>query len=91
MKLSIEEIKNLHSTLKDGWVIEENTLIKEFEFQSFLNAFSFMTIIAMHAHLMNHHPRFINSYNTVRIELITHDFNGLTFLDFEFAKFIDQI
>nr|HQU55899.1 4a-hydroxytetrahydrobiopterin dehydratase [Chitinophagaceae bacterium] len=46
---------------------------KNFQFVSFIEAFAFMTRVAIEAEKMNHHPLWTNVYNTVEIWLSTHD------------------
>ena len=41
------------------------------------------------AESLNHHPKIVNTYNTVKIELWTHDQNAITELDFKLADEID--
>ena len=55
------------------WVEENNKLTATFTFSNFIEAFSFMTQVALIAEKMNHHPNWSNVYNTVNIELTTHD------------------
>jgi 4a-hydroxytetrahydrobiopterin dehydratase len=55
------------------WKEENNSLSKSFEFKNFIEAFSFMTKVAMIAEKMNHHPEWRNVYNKVDIILTTHD------------------
>ncbi|CAM4152279.1 MULTISPECIES: 4a-hydroxytetrahydrobiopterin dehydratase [Flavobacterium] len=55
------------------WKEENNSLSKSFEFKNFIEAFSFMTKVAMIAEKMNHHPEWKNVYNKVDIILTTHD------------------
>lgn len=66
-------------------------LHKEIVFADFVEAFSFMTKIALHAEKMNHHPEWFNVYNRVTIDLMTHDAGGITSNDMELAKFIESI
>jgi len=55
------------------WKQENNKLKKEFSFPNFVEAFGFMTKVAMVAEKLNHHPSWRNTYNKVTIELSTHD------------------
>ena len=59
-------------------------------FGDFMQAFSFMTKVALHAEKMNHHPEWFNVYNRVTIDLMTHDAGGITSNDVELAKFIES-
>jgi 4a-hydroxytetrahydrobiopterin dehydratase len=50
-----------------------------------------MTKVAMNAEKMNHHPEWFNVYNRVRIDLVTHDVNGISNYDIALATIIDTI
>jgi 4a-hydroxytetrahydrobiopterin dehydratase len=75
-----------------GWKLNsQNRLEAEFKFKNFAEAFSFMTRIAFEAEKMDHHPDWSNSYNRVKIELVTHDSGGLTEKDLKLARKISAI
>ena len=48
-----------------------------------------MTMIALKAEQMDHHPEWENVYNKVKITLTTHDAGGLSKLDYDLAIYID--
>ncbi len=74
------------------WQETDNQLTATFKFQDFVQAFAFMTEVAFHAEKMNHHPNWSNVYNTVEINLSTHDAgNVVTDKDRELAKAIDKV
>ncbi|MDO8966453.1 MAG: 4a-hydroxytetrahydrobiopterin dehydratase [Algoriphagus sp.] len=74
------------------WVEKNNKLTKSFKFSDFQEAFAFMTRVAFLAEKHNHHPNWSNVYNTVDIELTTHDKgNTVTEKDRKLAKAIDEI
>jgi 4a-hydroxytetrahydrobiopterin dehydratase len=74
------------------WQKIDNKLYKKFVFSSFIDAFSFMTGVAMVAEKMNHHPRWTNVWNTVEIWLSTHDAGDIiTEKDQELADGIDAV
>ena len=69
-----------------------NRLTKNFKFKNFVEAFSFMTRVALIAEKMNHHPNWSNVYNTVNISLNTHDAgNTVTEKDRKLAAEIDKL
>lgn len=75
-----------------NWKEENNTLKRDFKFKNFIEAWSFMTKVAMVVEKMNHHPEWSNVYNTVSITLTTHDKgNTITDKDWELAKKIDEL
>lgn len=74
------------------WTEEDNKLKRTFQFQNFVEAFGFMTQVAILAEKMDHHPYWSNVYNTVAIELCTHDKgNIVTDRDHKLAAAIDQL
>ena len=80
-------LQELNAALEDGqqWQIIDDKLCKEFKFKSFIRAFGWMSQIAIWAEKLNHHPEWFNVYNRVRIELTTHDVDGISDLDFKLA------
>ena len=80
----------LKENLKD-WAFENDTIFRNFKFKTFVEAFSFMTAVALEAEKMNHHPDWSNSYNKVSIVLTNHEAGGVTQLDFDLAGTIDKI
>ncbi|CAN5436236.1 4a-hydroxytetrahydrobiopterin dehydratase [soil metagenome] len=74
------------------WTEEDNMLKRSFEFEDFIQAFSFMTKVALLAEKMNHHPNWSNVYNKVEIALTSHDKgNTVTERDHKLAKAIDKL
>ncbi len=74
------------------WKEKNNALTQTFKFKNFVEAWAFMTKVAMVAEKMNHHPEWSNVYNTVNITLTTHDKgNTITEKDRELAKKIDEL
>ena len=75
----------------DSWSLENNKLHREYIFNNFIEAFAFMTKVALIAESNNHHPEWFNVYKKVVIDLTTHESKGITKLDFELAQKIEQI
>lgn len=74
------------------WKEIDNALVKQFEFKNFIEAFSFMTKVALIAEKMSHHPEWKNVYNKVEIKLTTHDEgNMITEKDKKLANAIDEL
>jgi len=89
-KLSAEEISPRLAALP-GWSVASGKLKKEFQFKSFVEAFGFMSSVALLAESMNHHPEWSNVYNRVTIELVTHDAGGLSSRGFDLAEKIEAL
>ena len=81
-----EELKKL-----EGWAIKDNKLYKEFQFDSFNQAFGFMTRAAMEIEKMNHHPEWFNVYNRITVDLTTHDAGGITNNDINLARILNSL
>ncbi|MGF1534648.1 MAG: 4a-hydroxytetrahydrobiopterin dehydratase [Bernardetiaceae bacterium] len=74
------------------WTEENNRLKRTFKFPDFITAFAFMTKVAFLAERFDHHPNWSNVYNTVVIELTTHDAgNTITEKDRQLAAAIDAL
>ena len=90
--LSESDLQNALDSLPD-WDIENDGLKREFKFSNFIEAFAFISKVAIHAEKLNHHPEIYNCYNKVTISgLRTHDANNaITTLDIELAKRISKL
>ena len=89
-KLSDSEIQENLAQLS-GWNIENGKLHKNFQFQSFVEAFGFMTKTALAAEAMNHHPEWFNVYNRVETTLTPHDADGVSQRDIDLANAIEGL
>jgi 4a-hydroxytetrahydrobiopterin dehydratase len=75
----------------NNWSYLQEKLYAEFTFPSFIDAFGFMTRVALIAESMDHHPSWSNVYNRVRIHLTTHAVSGISERDFELAGRINAL
>ena len=75
--------------MENKWVQNQGKLVKTFQFKDFKEALSFINKVGEKAESMNHHPKIVNIYNSVTIELWTHDQNAVSELDFQLADEID--
>ncbi|MCB1729249.1 MAG: 4a-hydroxytetrahydrobiopterin dehydratase [Halieaceae bacterium] len=89
-KLSPAEIEELLPALPD-WGLDKHKLFRHFVFENFIDAFGFMTQVALLAETMNHHPEWSNVYNRVEIYLTSHDVDGISERDFILARRIDSL
>ena len=74
-----------------SWIIDNKSIKKEFKFDNFIDAFGFMSKVALLSEKMDHHPNWQNIYNKVKIELTTHDKGGITTNDIKLAESIDKL
>ncbi len=85
-----QEIQSALSGLP-SWSLVGGKLHREFKFQDFVGAFGFMTKVAILAEKINHHPEWSNVYNSVVLDLSTHEVGGISALDVDLARSIDAV
>jgi 4a-hydroxytetrahydrobiopterin dehydratase len=78
------------SELED-WSIQNGKLHRQYQFPSFVEAFGFMSSLALVAESIGHHPEWFNVYNRVTIDLTTHDAGGITQKDVDLAKKANEL
>lgn len=89
--LTKTEVKKYLSANLKNWSFDGEYIKRDFKFKTFVQAFSFMTAVALEAEKIDHHPEWNNVYNKVTINLNTHDAKGITQLDFDLAGIIDKL
>jgi len=77
----------------DAWAHDEkrDAIHRSIKFGNFVEAFGFMTQVAILAEKADHHPEWSNVWNKVDILLTTHDAGGLTQRDIALATQIDAL
>lgn len=73
------------------WKVENNKLIKEFNFNSFEKAVAFVNSVANIAKKYNHHPEIYNYYTKVVISLYSVEQKQITTQDHQIAQEIDLL
>ena len=84
----------LDPLLETGWTMTDDgrdAIHKTFEFADFVEAFAWMTQVAIWAEKWDHHPEWFNVYKTVKVTLTTHDVGGLSTLDVKLARKLDSL
>ena len=74
-----------------GWSLAGGKLHKAFAFKDFVEAWGFMSAVALVAETMGHHPEWSNVWNRVTVDLTTHDAGGISALDFNLAARMEAI
>src|ERR1700744_4593445 len=90
LKLSDKEVTAQLAKLPE-WSLLAGKLHRELKFADFVEAFGFMTRVALLAEKADHHPEWSNVYSKVVIDLTTHDCDGLSERDFALALQIDAL
>jgi 4a-hydroxytetrahydrobiopterin dehydratase len=80
-----------HLVAHPAWSLADGKLHRELAFPNFIEAFGFMTRVALIAQSMDHHPEWSNVYGTVVIDLSTHSAGGITEHDLELSNAIDAL
>ncbi len=88
--LSASEISNKLGRL-NGWYLDKDAIRKDWTFEDFNAALSFINKIGGLAEEHNHHPEVFNIYNKVSLRFNTHSANGITIKDFIIAEDIDRL
>jgi 4a-hydroxytetrahydrobiopterin dehydratase len=69
----------------DGWQVVDGKLHRVYRFKDFVEAMGYMVSAAMVVQQLDHHPEWSNVYNTVTIDLVTHDLGGISPADVDLA------
>lgn len=90
-RLNLEEITTYSQQLDPAWQYnpEGQTISHEFSFKNYYQTIAFVNVIAQIAHLQDHHPDMLISYNRCTVTYSTHSVNGLSIKDFICAAKID--
>ena len=89
-KLTDSEIA-VHMKALPKWELGDDRIKRTFRFKDFVEAFGWMSSVALVAERMNHHPEWRNVWATVEVELSTHDAGGLTERDMKLAAAMDAL
>lgn len=73
------------------WAMVDGKLHREYRFGSFVQAFGFMSQVALLAERAAHHPEWCNVYNRVVVDLTTHEAGGITRKDLDLAREMERI
>ena len=65
-----------------NWSYDGEVLRRNYKFENFIQAFSFMARAALVSERLDHHPNWTNVYNRVDIQMSTHDVGGVSEKDF---------
>jgi len=88
--LSADEVAALLPGVPE-WSMVEGHLHRTFLFANFAEAWAFMNRVAPIAERLDHHPNWSNVWNTVVIDITSHDSGGPTERCFALARGIDEV
>ncbi|MGH2748650.1 MAG: 4a-hydroxytetrahydrobiopterin dehydratase [Actinomycetota bacterium] len=73
------------------WEIGDQKLSRALKFKDFVQAFGFLSSVALLAEAESHHPDMFCSWNRVELTFWTHTAQGLTRNDFIMAAKVDRL
>ena len=88
--LSAEEVADRLASIPE-WEMVDGPLHREFTYANFAEAWAFMNRVAPIAEELDHHPNWSNVWNSVVIDITSHDSGGPTERCFALAKGIDGV
>jgi 4a-hydroxytetrahydrobiopterin dehydratase len=90
--LSSDVLKQELTSLS-GWHLSEDTchIAREFSFSNFHETMAFVNALAWIAHDMDHHPDFQVGYKTCSVMYTTHSHGGVTNLDLDAARRVNDL
>ena len=89
-KLEEGEIRQALRDLLE-WRLEAGKLHRVYRFRDFVEAWGFMSSAALLVQQMDHHPEWSNVYNSVTVDLVTHDAGGVSTRDVELARKLETL
>jgi 4a-hydroxytetrahydrobiopterin dehydratase len=88
-KLAPEQIESRLQELSE-WSLSNDAIMRTYQFDDFNEAIAFVNRVAEYAEHIQHHPEILIRYNKVTLTLTTHDQDGVTDRDIEFATVADD-
>jgi 4a-hydroxytetrahydrobiopterin dehydratase len=76
-----------HST----WQLQDGHLIRELDTIDYASSVTLVEALVATAEELDHHPIITIGYRHLRFELWTHDRDGLTHLDLDYANALDAL
>lgn len=89
-KMTADEAEaEVRSTM--GWKVDSNVLMKRFEFANFAESLAFVNKVGLIAEAADHHPDITFGWGYAELRTTTHDRGGVTDVDFDLVKKIDDL
>lgn len=78
-------------THPSGWHLHDGHLVREFAFDTFVNALKFVVQVGALAEEAQHHPDIDIRYRKVTLRLFTHDEGAVTAKDDALARAVNAL
>ena len=89
--LTQEQIEERLRQLDCSWRQEDQHIVRDLSFFTFMDGIQFVNQVAVIAEELNHHPDISISYKEVKLSVTTHYKGGLTVRDFRLAGRVDAL
>jgi 4a-hydroxytetrahydrobiopterin dehydratase len=86
-----EELEELHRQVPGWELVEKHHLKRNFRFDNFRDALTFVNEVGRIAEKQGHHPDIEFGWGRAEIMIFTHKIDGLTESDFIFAAKVDRL
>jgi 4a-hydroxytetrahydrobiopterin dehydratase len=86
-----EQLKWMSERLQYPWKLKEEQISLMVSMHSMQEVHELLTRLSRVSYELNHHPDTLVSVKHIEVSLTTHDANGLTLLDFQYAQEVEQI
>ena len=80
-----------HLAQAPGWTLEGGAIQKRYDFPDYHRTMAFVNALAWVAHVEDHHPDLLVSYNRCTVRFNTHSVGGLSINDFICAAKVDAL
>jgi 4a-hydroxytetrahydrobiopterin dehydratase len=74
-----------------GWELVDGAIQKRYEFPDYHHTMAFVNALAWVAHVEDHHPDLLVSYNRCTVRFNTHSVGGISINDFICAAKVDAL
>ena len=80
-----------HLAHAPGWALVEGAIQKRYDFSDYHHTMAFVNAVAWVAHVEDHHPDLLVSYNRCTVRYNTHSVGGISINDFICAAKLDAL
>ncbi len=80
-----------HLAQAPGWLLVDGAIQKRYDFADYHRTIAFVNALAWIAHLEDHHPDLLVSYNRCTVRYNTHSVGGISINDFICAAKVDAL
>lgn len=80
-----------HLAMVDGWRFHDGAIERTFSFADYHRTMAFVNAVAWVAHMQDHHPQMVVTYNRCTVRFDTHSVGGISVNDFICAARLDAL